>query len=174
MTRPFVKRPCGFRLSFALLDAQKMRNNNAFIFTLVAFFCSCTVNQNNDAILEANSPAIGKTGTLAEYLGLETLGGVFDPVLKQGCALPCKSSFSISTVQDNQDQITITLFRGKDTLVSNNHRLGACRIEVPPAPRATPQIEVTIETVQEEIRISALDKVSAKSLPIQCTDKPVK
>jgi molecular chaperone DnaK (HSP70) len=147
-----------------------MKSHNAFNFTLVGFLSSCTVNQNNNAILEANSSAIGTTGTLVEDVGLETLGGVFDPVLKQGCALPCKSSFSISTAQDNQDQITIKLFRGKDSNVSNNYRLGTCRIDVPPAPRATPQVEVTIEAAQKELRISALDKVSTKVLPILCAD----
>jgi molecular chaperone DnaK (HSP70) len=143
------------------------------ILILLLLLSSCTSNRKDlsKAVIESNSTAIGNAATLLEDVGLETLGGAFDPVLKSGCAIPCKSSFSISTAQDNQNQITITLFRGKNTLVSNNHRLGACRIEVTPAPRATSQVEVTIEAVQKDLQISALDKISAKTLPIQCVDK---
>jgi molecular chaperone DnaK len=123
-------------------------------------------------VLERNSPAVGDGGMLVEDVGLETIGGVFTPLLKTGCATPCKDSEIFSTGQDNQTKFQVSLFRGKEKMVSNNHSLGVCYvIDIQPAPRGTPEIEVTVEAAEREIRIYALDNATKKPLPIQCNAK---
>jgi molecular chaperone DnaK (HSP70) len=105
---------------------------------------------------------------LVENVGLETIGGVFTPLLKTGCETPCKVSEIFSTAQDNQGKIEISLFRGAGSLVSENHALGACYIvNIPAAPRGYPQIEVTVEAADGEIRLSAVDMATKRPMVIQ-------
>lgn len=159
-----------------------MKRTIHYVVTLFILLNSCADNregpkavvlQRNAVMLERNSPAVGDGGALIENIGLETIGGVFTPLLKTGCATPCKHSEIFSTAQDNQDRFQVSLFRGKEELVSNNHSLGVCYVvDIPPEPRGIPQIEVTVEAAEKEIRIFALDNVTKKTLPIQCNAKP--
>ena len=141
---------------------------------LCILLSSCTAHREGQSavILERNSPSVGDSGSLVEDVGLETLGGVFTPLLKTGCATPCKDTGIFSTAQDNQSRFQINIFRGKEKLASKNHSLGVCYVvDIPPALRGIPKIEVTIEAAEKEIRISALDNVTGKPMQIQCNDK---
>jgi molecular chaperone DnaK (HSP70) len=63
----------------------------------------------------------------------ETLGGVFAPLLKTGCATPCKDSEIFSTAQDNQGRFQINLFR--DSLwVTSIGLFYFCRLRGPFSP----------------------------------------
>ena len=151
-----------------------MNRNRVYILPLLILLSSCAVNRagHNAVVLERNSPAVGNSGVLVEDIGLETIGGVFTPLLKTGCMTPCKDSEIFSTAQDNQSKFQVSLFRGKEKLVSNNHSLGVCYVvDIPPAPRGTPQIEVTVEAAEKEIRMYAIDNATKKSFPIQCDAK---
>jgi molecular chaperone DnaK (HSP70) len=153
-----------------------------YFLTLFILLNSCADNrkgpttvvlQRNMVVLERNSAAVGDGGALIENVGLETIGGVFTPLLETGCATPCTHSEIFSTAQDNQDRFQVSLFRGKEELVSNNHSLGVCYVvDIPRAPRGIPKIEVTVEAADKEIRIFALDAVTKKTLAIQCNAKP--
>ena len=152
----------------------EMSRSKLYLLPLFILLNPCAVDRarHNAVILERDSPAVGDSGVLVEDIGLETFGGVFTPLLKTGCATPCKASEILSTVQDNQSNFQISLFRGKDKLVSSNHSLGVCYVvNIPPAPRGFPQIEVTVEAANKEIRMSALDNATKKPMPIQCDAK---
>src|SRR5687767_13117866 len=100
------------------------------ILAIALLLSSCANNRGfrNAVVLERNSPAVGNGGSLVEDVGLETIGGVFTPLLKSGCATPCRVSEIFSTAQDSQSKIQISLFRGGAKLVSDNHPLGMCHI----------------------------------------------
>ena len=67
----------------------------------------------------------------------------------------------VSTAQDNQSKIQVSLFRGSGELVSVNYPLGTCHIvNIPAAPRRVPQIVVTVEAAEREIRLSAVNKAT--------------
>jgi len=93
-----------------------MNRSNHYILAFFILLNSCASNraEHNAVVLERNSPAVGEGGVLIEDIGLETLGGIFTPLLKTGCATPCKDSEIFSTAQDNQSKFQVSLFRGKE------------------------------------------------------------
>jgi molecular chaperone DnaK (HSP70) len=154
---------------------RRIMTRRLFICSLSVLLLACARQKpaTNFIVLEHNSPAVGGNGTLVQNVGLETLGGVVTPLLKTGCATPCRDAEIFSTAQDNQPKFQITLYRGNDRLVTNNSLVARCYIvDIPPAPRGTPKIEVTFEAAEKDIRIQALDKTSNKPFAIQCDAKP--
>ena len=108
-------------------------------------------------IVEASSPALSEQ-QLVEPVGIETLGGVFTPLLEAGCDLPCETTQTFSTAEDNQPEISITLFRGSAARAAENTRLGRFLIQgIPRASRGQPQIVVTIRAEQMAIVLLARD-----------------
>ena len=142
---------------------------------LAALLTSCqgSGELRSAVVLERNSPAVSSDGVLAEDVGIETIGGVFTPLLKKGCASPCKFSDVFTTSQDNQGEIQISLFRGQRLMAADNHSLGLCHIvNIPPAPRGMSLIRVTVELVGNQIQISAVDDGTKRPMAIQCGSKP--
>ncbi len=118
-------------------------------------------------VVETQSPAVGADGKLAESIGIEALGGVFTPLISQGAAVPCSVSEIFSTATDNQSLIPVKLYRGTGRLVTMCHLLGQFQITgVPPAPRGTPQIEVTLAVQDRSILLSAQNLATGKSMQI--------
>ena len=62
--------------------------------------------------LEKRTPAVAH-GQLVEDLGIETLGGVFTPLLTSGQALPCEITETFSTAADNQEHVEIRAVPGQ-------------------------------------------------------------
>src|SRR5262249_15697973 len=121
-------------------------------------------------VIEANSPAL-QQAQVRESIGLETLGGVFTPILEAGCSLPCESTNTFSPPQDKQTEIKIFLFRGSGRLVSENHSLGSFAIlGIPPLPRGKPVIAVTLRAAGTDIILIAKDS-SGTQLRIERRDK---
>ncbi len=77
-------------------------------------------------------------------LGVETEGGLFTKIIEKNTTIPCKRTRTFSTVEDNQDFVTIHVLQGEREIASENRSLGKFQlVGIPPAPRGIPQIEVT-------------------------------
>ncbi|HJV52516.1 MAG TPA: molecular chaperone DnaK [Noviherbaspirillum sp.] len=97
-------------------------------------------------------------------LGIETLGGVMTKMIEKNTTIPTKASQVFSTADDNQPAVTVKVFQGEREIASANKLLGEFNLEgIPPAPRGTPQIEVTFDIDANGImHVSARDKVTGK------------
>ena len=127
--------------------------------------CGFSTEASPTIVVEPSSPAIGDEGALVEAVGIETLGGVFTPLLRPGCATPCELTEVFSTAADNQDQIAITLFRGDGPTTSSATLLGEYRIEgIPPMARGVPTINVRFAAEDGNLTLGAIDAVTSKPM----------
>jgi len=137
---------------------------------IAAVVLGCSTN-SQEYLVEARSPALGSDGRLVESIGIETLGGVFTPLLSVGCLAPCSKSQIFSTAEDNQTQIQVTLYRGNAKLVSQTHLLGKLEVTgFAKLPRGAPKIRVTFLTSDKGISLSATNASSGKELQIRRID----
>ncbi|MCE1244581.1 molecular chaperone DnaK [Oryzomicrobium sp.] len=97
-------------------------------------------------------------------LGIETLGSVMTKLIQKNTTIPTKASQVFSTADDNQGAVTIHVLQGEREMAAGNKSLGQFNLEgIPPAPRGTPQIEVTFDIDANGIlHVSAKDKATGK------------
>ena len=102
-------------------------------------------------------------------LGIETLGGVFTPLIERNTTIPTKRSQVFSTADDNQSAVTIRVFQGERPMAQDNKLLGQFDlVGIPPAPRGVPQVEVTFDIDANGIvHVTAKDKATAKEQSIR-------
>jgi len=102
-------------------------------------------------------------------LGIETLGGVFTKLIEKNTTIPTNKSQTFSTADDNQSAVTIRVFQGERQIATDNKLLGQFDlVGIPPAPKGTPQIEVTFDIDANGIvKVSAKDKATGKEHQIQ-------
>ena len=102
-------------------------------------------------------------------LGIETMGGVATPLIEKNTTIPTQKSQVFSTAADNQPMVDIHVVQGERSMANDNKSLGRFHLDgIPPAPRGTPQIEVSFDMDADGIlNVKALDKATSKEQSIR-------
>ena len=96
-------------------------------------------------------------------LGIETLGGIREPLIERNTTIPTSKSKVFTTAADNQTAVTVHVVQGERPMASDNVSLGSFNLtDLPPAPRGVPQIEVKFD-----IDANGIINVTAKDLGTQ-------
>ncbi len=106
-------------------------------------------------------------------LGLETLGGVMTTLIDRNSTIPIKKSQVFTTAADNQPSVDIHILQGERKMARDNIELGQFQLTgIPPAPRGTPQVEVTFDIdANGIIHVLAKDKATGKEQKMQVMAK---
>lgn len=104
-------------------------------------------------------------------LGIETLGGVFTKLIDRNTTIPTRKSETFSTAADSQTSVEVKVYQGERSMAADNRLLGVFQlVGIPPAPRGTPQINVTFDIDANGIlNVSAKDKATSKQQQITIT-----
>lgn len=104
-------------------------------------------------------------------LGIETLGGVFTPLIERNTTIPTRKSEIFSTASDNQPTVEIHVLQGERKMAGDNKSIGRFHLDgIPPAPRGVPQIEVGFDIDANGIlHVSAKDLGTGKEQKITIT-----
>ncbi|MEZ4459773.1 MAG: molecular chaperone DnaK [bacterium] len=79
-------------------------------------------------------------------LGIETMGGVFTPLIPANTTIPCTYNEVFSTTIDNQAMVRIHVLQGERAMADENKSLALFELHgIPPAPRGLPKIDVTFK-----------------------------
>jgi molecular chaperone DnaK len=106
-------------------------------------------------------------------LGIETMGGVFTPIVERNTTIPTQKKQIFSTAADNQPAVTIVVLQGERKMARDNKEIGRFDLtDIPPAPRGLPQIEVCFDIDADGIlHVSAKDTKTGKEQKIRIEAK---
>lgn len=101
-------------------------------------------------------------------LGIETAGGVCTPMIDRNTTIPTKKAQTFSTAADSQPAVDIVVLQGERSMSQDNKTLGTFKLDgIAPAPRGTPQIEVTFDIDANGIlNVNAKDRGTGKDQKI--------
>src|SRR5215469_7710203 len=104
-------------------------------------------------------------------LAIETAGGIATPMIPRNTTIPTRKNEIFSTYSDNQPGVEIKVLQGERPMARDNKVLGTFHLDgIPPAPRGTPQIEVTFDIDANGIlNVSAKDLGTGKEQKISIT-----
>jgi molecular chaperone DnaK len=104
-------------------------------------------------------------------LGIETKGGVMTKLIERNTTIPTRKSEVFTTADDSQSQVEIHVLQGEREMAMYNNTLGKFQlVDIPPAPRGVPQIEVTFDIDANGIvHVSAKDRGTGKEQSMTIT-----
>jgi molecular chaperone DnaK len=104
-------------------------------------------------------------------LGIETKGGVMTPLIERNTTIPTRRTEVFTTAEDMQPSVEIHVLQGEREMASFNRTLGKFQlVDLPPAPRGVPQIEVTFDIDANGIvHVSAKDRATSKEQSMTIT-----
>ncbi|KAA0233304.1 MAG: Chaperone protein DnaK [Acidimicrobiales bacterium] len=104
-------------------------------------------------------------------LGIETKGGVMTRLIERNTTIPTRRTEVFTTAEDSQPSVEIHVLQGEREMAQYNKTLGKFQlVDLPPAPRGVPQIEVTFDIDANGIvHVSAKDRATGKEQSITIT-----
>ena len=104
-------------------------------------------------------------------LGIETKGGIFNPLIERNTTIPTRKSQVYTTAEDNQPSVEVHVLQGESEMAAFNKTLGKFQlVGIPPAPRGVPQVEVSFDIdANGIINVSAKDLGTGNEQQIQIT-----
>src|SRR5213082_234546 len=104
-------------------------------------------------------------------LGIETKGGIMTKLIERNTTIPTRRSEVFTTAEDNQPSVEVHVLQGESEMASFNKTLGKFQlVDLPPAPRGVPQIEVTFDIDANGIvHVSARDRATGKEQSMTIT-----
>ncbi|MEM8924941.1 MAG: molecular chaperone DnaK [Actinomycetota bacterium] len=104
-------------------------------------------------------------------LGIETKGQVMHKLIERNTTIPTRRTETFTTADDNQPSVEIHVLQGERDMAMYNKTLGKFQlVDLPPAPRGVPQIEVTFDIDANGIvHVSAKDRATDKEQSITIT-----
>ncbi len=104
-------------------------------------------------------------------LGIETKGGVMTKLIERNTTIPTKKSEVFTTAEDMQPSVQVHVLQGEREMAMYNKTLGKFElVDLPPAPRGVPQIEVTFDIDANGIvHVSARDRATGKEQSMTIT-----
>jgi molecular chaperone DnaK len=104
-------------------------------------------------------------------LGIETKGGIMTKLIERNTTIPTRRSEVFTTAEDMQPSVEIHVLQGEREMAMYNKTLGKFQlVDLPPAPRGVPQIEVTFDIDANGIvHVAAKDKATGKEQSMTIT-----
>ncbi|QXJ24529.1 Hsp70 family protein [Actinomadura graeca] len=111
-------------------------------------------------------------------LGIGTRGGLHTKIIERNTTLPTKRSEIFTTGRDDQTSVVVAVYEGEREIAEYNRRIGVLRLDLPPAPRGVPRIEVMMDTDSNGVtEVSVKDLGTGRErtlrLPDDTSDTPV-